>query len=100
MTQYQKKNLNTNQSRIERSHHGDRCWRSHPYRHYTHSLSLVKMASELRIRYLNVQHWTDDKNTALTLHLTEDKPDVALFTSTSRTRDQTPIKCLELSTVK
>ena len=46
----------------------------------------------IRIRYMNVQHWNTDKHTALTTHLTADKPDVVLFSSTSRTKEQGPIK--------
>ena len=53
---------------------------------------MIAAPDGLKIRYLNVQHWTDDKNTALTLHLTKNEPDVLLFTSTSRLRDQTHIK--------
>ena len=49
-------------------------------------------STALKIRYLNVQHWTDDKNTALTIHLTENQPDIILFTSTSRTTTQSHIK--------
>ena len=52
----------------------------------------LRTPTELKIRYLNVQHWTDDKNTALAIHLTENKPDIVLFTSTSRTRNQAHIK--------
>lgn len=51
-----------------------------------------RTSSELKIRYLNVQHWTDNKNTALIIHLTENNPDVVLFASTSRTREQAHIK--------
>ena len=38
----------------------------------------------INIRYLNVQHWTDAKNPSLIVHLTENNPDVILFTSTSK----------------
>ena len=44
------------------------------------------------IRYLNVQHWTNDKQAGLALHLTLGNPDIILLTSTSRTREQGPIK--------
>ena len=46
----------------------------------------------MKVRYLNVQNWTDDKNSALITHLTQDNPEVILFTSTSRTQNQGPIK--------
>ena len=46
----------------------------------------------MKVRYLNVQNWTDDKNSALITHLTQDNPEVILFTSTSRTSNQVPIK--------
>ena len=46
----------------------------------------------IKIRYLNVQHWNNDKHTALISHLTENKPEIILFTSTSRTKEQGPIK--------
>ena len=44
------------------------------------------------IRYLNVQHWTNDKQAGLALHLTLGNPDIILLTSTSRTREHGPIK--------
>ena len=47
---------------------------------------------KIRIRYLNVQHWNNDKHTALIAHLTEHSPEIITFTSTSRTREQGPIK--------
>ena len=54
---------------------------------------LIQIAPRiLKIRYLNVQHWNNDKHTALVTHLTVDKPEIILFTSTSRTRNQSPIK--------
>ena len=54
---------------------------------------LIQIAPRiLKIRYLNVQHWNNDKHTALVTHLTVDKPEIILFTSTSRTRNQGPIK--------
>ena len=46
----------------------------------------------MKARYLNVQNWTDDKNSTLITHLTQDNPEAILFTSTSRTQNQGPIK--------
>ena len=46
----------------------------------------------IKIRYLNVQHWTDEKNPSLIAHLTENDPDVILLASTSRIREQPKIK--------
>ena len=47
---------------------------------------------DTRIRYLNVQHWTDLKNPALIAHLTEINPDVILFTSHSRLNEDVKIR--------
>ena len=44
--------------------------------------------SRIYIRYLNVQNWTDERQTALIGHLTESNPDVILITSTSRLKEQ------------
>ena len=46
----------------------------------------------IKIRYLNVQHWTNEKHTALIAHLSENNPDIILFTSTSRMTQQGAIK--------
>ena len=54
--------------------------------------------SRINIRYLNVQHWTDDKNTALINHLTAPDPEVILITSTSRLNNQTQIKIINYNT--
>ena len=45
----------------------------------------------LNIRYLNVQHYTKEKEPAILGHLTEGSPDIILITSTSRPREQ-PIR--------
>ena len=45
----------------------------------------------LNIRYLNVQHYTQEKEPAILGHLTEGSPDIILITSTSRPREQ-PIR--------
>ena len=50
------------------------------------------LPSRIHIRYLNVQHWTDDKNEALIGHLTATNPEIILFASTSRLENQTQIK--------
>ena len=47
---------------------------------------------QLSIKYCNVQHWTDDKAGSLSAHLTINKPDIILITSTSRRSNQTKIK--------
>ena len=47
---------------------------------------------QIKIRYLNVQNWTNEKHVALSAHLTENNPDVILFTSTSRTNEANPIR--------
>ena len=52
----------------------------------------MNLLEDIKIIYLNVQHWTNEKHTALTAHLTENNPDIILFTSTSRTSQQGPIK--------
>ncbi|CAL4112278.1 unnamed protein product, partial [Meganyctiphanes norvegica] len=52
----------------------------------------VRTPKLIKIKYLNVQHWTNDKHAALTAHLTINNPDIILFTSTSRTKEQGPIK--------
>ena len=52
---------------------------------------MIYLPLTLKIRYLNVQHFTQDKETALILHLTENNPDIILINSTSRLNDQ-PIK--------
>ena len=46
----------------------------------------------MRIRFLNVQNWTDEKQTPLAIHLTEREPEVILINSISRTREQGHIK--------
>ncbi|CAL4099528.1 unnamed protein product, partial [Meganyctiphanes norvegica] len=51
----------------------------------------VRTPKLIKIKYLNVQHWTNDKHAALTAHLTINNPDI-LFTFTSRTKEQGPIK--------
>ena len=49
------------------------------------------MNNTLNIRYLNVQHYTKEKEPTLTRHLIHDYPYIILITSTGRTRDQ-PLK--------
>ena len=46
----------------------------------------------MKVKYLNVAHWNTNKHTSLVAHLTQGSPDVIIFTSTSRTREQGPIK--------
>ena len=41
----------------------------------------------IKIKYLNVQHFTKDKSAALTRHLLLDSPDVILLTSIGKTTD-------------
>ena len=54
--------------------------------------------SRINIRYLNVQHWTDEKNTALINHLTATAPEIILITSVSRLQNQNPIKIYNYNT--
>ena len=42
----------------------------------------------MKIRYLNVQHYTYEKEQALNRHLTANSPDVILITSTSRSTEE------------
>ena len=48
--------------------------------------------SKIKVRYQNVQNWTQNKHQALVTHLTNESPDIIIFTSSSRTTDQGPIK--------
>ena len=57
----------------------------------------MNQPNELRIRYLNVQHYTAEKEPALARHLTENNPDIILITSTSRPKIN-PIKILSYNT--
>ena len=54
-------------------------------------VNLLYYPNTLNIRYLNVQHFTKDKEASLIGHLTEGSPDVILITSHSRKKDE-PIK--------
>ena len=53
---------------------------------------MYNLPKRIQIRYLNVQSWTDEKNTALIGHLTKNDPDIILITSTSRLDHQRPIR--------
>ena len=46
----------------------------------------------MKIKYLNVQNWTDEKQTSLAIHLTTGDPEVILINSISRTREQGHIR--------
>ena len=54
--------------------------------------------SRLRIKYTNVQNWTEEKETALIGHLTEKEPDIILITSTSKLHHQKHIKIQNYNT--
>ena len=58
---------------------------------------MITLPNELRIRYLNVQNYTEEKEPALARHLTENNPDIILITSTSRQKNN-PIKLLSYNT--
>ena len=77
-------------SHSELPHHGNKDYRT------TQNFIALAMAtltpSNIKIRHLNVQHWTDVKHTALVAHLSETKPHIILFTSHSRTRQAPPIR--------
>ena len=55
-------------------------------------MNMNSTPSRINIRYANVQHWTDDKDTALKNHLTSTDPEIILVTSTSKQAHHKPIK--------
>ena len=59
---------------------------------------MSRFPSRIKIRYLNVQHWTEDKNVALINHLTSTDPDVILITSTSKQTQHNQIKIFNYCT--
>ena len=48
--------------------------------------------SSLTISYVNVQTWTEDKNTSLVAYLTKNNPDVILMADIGKTNQNKPIK--------
>ena len=49
----------------------------------------------LNVRYSNVQTWTEDKNAGLSVHLTQDHPDVLLLADIGKTNKNKPIKLFQ-----
>ena len=49
----------------------------------------------LNVRYSNVQTWTEDKNAGLSVHLTQDHPDVLFLADIGKTNKNKPIKLFQ-----
>ena len=48
---------------------------------------MILLPPLIKIKYLNVQHFTKDKSAALTRHLLTDSPDIILLISLGKTKD-------------